>query len=228
MRLAQRNTAMVAAALAAAVLAVPAGAATSTGGVQYGSTPGDVGTSALHVRPQAMLGRTLHFRGVAMPGATVSVQRLDQHGGGWLTVATATADAQGDYVAAWRADHIGVLSIRAMEGPPGGAHASQAAAAVQVTVYRPVTATWYGPGFYGHRTACGEVLTHDLVGVAHRGLPCGRTVALYYRGRTILAPVVDRGPYGDRQAAYDLTAAAAQELGFATTDRVGAVSLPTG
>lgn len=58
-------------------------------------------------------------------------------------------------------------------------------------------ASWYGPGFYGNRTACGQILTEGLIGVAHKTLPCGTLV--YFRnprnGATASAPVVDRGPY---------------------------------
>ncbi len=36
--------------------------------------------------------------------------------------------------------------------------------------------SWYGPGFYGHRTACGVELTKTVIGVAHRTLPCGTKV----------------------------------------------------
>jgi len=36
--------------------------------------------------------------------------------------------------------------------------------------------TWYGPGFYGNRTACGQRYTRHIVGVAHRTLPCGTLV----------------------------------------------------
>ena len=55
--------------------------------------------------------------------------------------------------------------------------------------------SWYGPGFYGQRTACGEAMTQQLVGVAHRTLPCGTLVTFRWNGHTIRAPVVDRGPY---------------------------------
>lgn len=36
--------------------------------------------------------------------------------------------------------------------------------------------SWYGSGFYGQRTACGQTLTKTLVGVANRTLPCGTLV----------------------------------------------------
>ncbi|HKF85944.1 MAG TPA: septal ring lytic transglycosylase RlpA family protein [Candidatus Limnocylindrales bacterium] len=55
--------------------------------------------------------------------------------------------------------------------------------------------SWYGPGLYGNGTACGQKLTKDLVGVAHRTLPCGTIVTFRYKGKTVSAPVIDRGPY---------------------------------
>jgi len=58
-----------------------------------------------------------------------------------------------------------------------------------------VIASWYGPGFYGNRTACGQTYTPEIVGVAHRTLPCGTLVVLEYRGRILTVPVIDRGPY---------------------------------
>jgi rare lipoprotein A (RlpA)-like double-psi beta-barrel protein len=58
-----------------------------------------------------------------------------------------------------------------------------------------VIASWYGPGFYGNRTACGQVYTPEIIGVAHRTLRCGTLLVLEYRGRTMTVPVIDRGPY---------------------------------
>ena len=58
-----------------------------------------------------------------------------------------------------------------------------------------VVASWYGPGFYGNRTACGQTYTPEIIGVAHRTLRCGTQVVLEYRGRTLTVPVIDRGPY---------------------------------
>jgi rare lipoprotein A (peptidoglycan hydrolase) len=49
-------------------------------------------------------------------------------------------------------------------------------------------------------------------------------VALKYRGRTIVVPVIDRGPYS-RGVSYDLTAATARKLGMTETSRVGAAPL---
>lgn len=84
---------------------------------------------------------------------------------------------------------------------------------------RWVHASWYGPGFFGNRTACGQTYTTASWGVAHKSLPCGTMVSITYAGRTISAPVIDRGPYiAGRE--IDLSAAVAQSLGFAGVQAV--------
>jgi rare lipoprotein A (peptidoglycan hydrolase) len=91
--------------------------------------------------------------------------------------------------------------------------------------YRTTKATWYGPGLYGNRLACGGRLTHRTLGVAHKRLPCGTQVALRFRGRTVVVPVIDRGPYA-RGVSYDLTEATARKLGMTQTVHLGAAPLP--
>lgn len=81
--------------------------------------------------------------------------------------------------------------------------------------------SWYGPGFYGRRTACGYALTEDLRGVAHRSLPCGTLVTFRNpaNGRTATVPVVDRGPYvAGRQ--WDLTGGLCRYLGHCYTGAI--------
>jgi len=85
-----------------------------------------------------------------------------------------------------------------------------------VALMRALKATWYGPGFYGRRTACGERLGRATLGVAHRTLPCGTRVTFYHDGRFVTVAVIDRGPFR-RGVAWDLTAAAAKQLGFRAT-----------
>lgn len=59
-----------------------------------------------------------------------------------------------------------------------------------------VLASWYGPGFYGRRTACGQTYTPEILGVAHRILRCGTLIRLTSpAGITLTVPVIDRGPY---------------------------------
>src|SRR5436190_11741145 len=90
--------------------------------------------------------------------------------------------------------------------------------------YRPAKATWYGPGLFGNRLACGGRLARNTLGVAHRRLPCGTKVALRYRGRTVVVPVIDRGPYA-HGVSFDLTQATARKLGVTQTVHIGAAPL---
>jgi rare lipoprotein A len=86
-------------------------------------------------------------------------------------------------------------------------------------IYRRGPATWYGPGFYGNKTACGRTLRKRTLGVAHRNWPCGTKVNFLYKGRTITVPVIDRGPYGE--ADWDLTSRTAKRLDFEGRDIIG-------
>ena len=51
-------------------------------------------------------------------------------------------------------------------------------------------------------------------------------MAILYRGRTMVVPVIDRGPYANG-ADWDLTMATGHALGIDGTAQIGAVSLPT-
>jgi rare lipoprotein A len=90
-----------------------------------------------------------------------------------------------------------------------------------IKVFDPDPATWYGPGLYGNSTACGKTLTPDTVGVAHRSLPCGTMVDIFYRGRTVRVPVIDRGPYSAAQ--WDLTRKTAVKLNFSGYNTIGTI-----
>lgn len=79
--------------------------------------------------------------------------------------------------------------------------------------WRSAGASWYGPGLYGNRTACGQRLRPHTVGVAHKTLPCGTTVKFLHRGNVLVTRVIDRGPY-IRGRAWDLTEAASEALDF--------------
>jgi hypothetical protein len=77
-------------------------------------------------------------------------------------------------------------------------------------------ASWYGPGLYGNRTACGQRLTRRTMGVANRKLPCGTRVAFRFHNTVVRTTVIDRGPYANG-ASWDLTRATADALGFTET-----------
>lgn len=135
--------------------------------------------------------------------------------------AALTAAVLAASVALPAAASTGATNGGASATPPAKESSSQRAAAAN---YRAVTATWYGPGLFGNHLACGGRLTHRTLGVAHRRLPCGTKVALRYHGRTIVVPVIDRGPYA-RGVSYDLTQATARKLGMTQTARVAAAPL---
>jgi len=81
------------------------------------------------------------------------------------------------------------------------------------TPLRVAGASWYGPGLYGRKTACGQTLRPDTLGVAHKKLPCGTVVKFVFHGHTLVTQVIDRGPY-IRGRAWDLTTAASEALDF--------------
>ena len=217
-------------ALALATVAAPAAAdePPSTGGAQAPASPAAQGVITasgaqvtLAARAGAMHGRVARFRGSAPAGSAVALERLDATGA-WTVLARTTTAADGTYAAHWRTSGLGAHRVRAVIDRQRGAAAATAVPELGITVHRPALATWYGPGFYGRRTACGQRMTRTLQGVAHKTLPCGTKVSLLYRGRRLTVPVVDRGPYvADRS--WDLTAATAAALRFTYTDRVGAV-----
>ena len=83
------------------------------------------------------------------------------------------------------------------------------------------TATWYGPGLYGNKMACGGTLTRNTFGVAHKTLPCGKKVTIAHGGRIVIARVVDRGPFV-KGVAYDLTEKTARSVRMSSTSEVRA------
>ncbi|HEY2479022.1 MAG TPA: septal ring lytic transglycosylase RlpA family protein [Solirubrobacterales bacterium] len=139
----------------------------------------------------------------------------------------------------------GALAVLALAVAPG-AHASTGGAAVPAPVeseeeattedtataasfdeaelsftpFRFAGASWYGgKTMWGRSTACGQVLRPTTIGVANKTLPCGTPVKFVWRGRAIVAPVIDRGPYVKGRA-WDLTEAAAADLGFEGVGRI--------
>jgi hypothetical protein len=179
---------------------------------------------SLFTRPGALLGKTLRFRG-ALPadqaGRTLQIQR-QQPDGTWTQTATTVVAADGTFLARWRTNEIGSFAVRALVAGAQAQAADASALTTSVTVYRPARATWFGPGFYGKHTACGQVMSHRLLGVAHRTLPCGTPVALFFGGKAITVPVIDRGPFANG-AHYDLTSAAAKAVGMTQTSTIGVV-----
>jgi len=111
---------------------------------------------------------------------------------------------------------IFALGAAPAQASPGGASPVASTTAGQDLVFSPFRsagASWYGPGLYGNKTACGQTLRATTIGVAHRNLPCGTMVKFVYEGHALVAPVIDRGPFVKGRA-WDLTAAASEALEF--------------
>ena len=227
MRFTAPRITMLAAALTFAVAAAPAAAQEPPPGPS-GGTEATVDRPGLTVRPAALLDRTMRINGLTDAGdagRAVTIDRQDLTGT-WVRVAMTTVDAEGRFTALWRTDTIGRVVLRAIVSREGSATAAGGPLTAQVTIFRPAIASWYGPGFFGRQTACGIKLTRKTVGVAHKTLPCGTPVELYYGGRTRTVPVIDRGPFIAGRD-WDLTQAAARQLGVKATVRIGFLP-PTG
>jgi rare lipoprotein A len=79
-------------------------------------------------------------------------------------------------------------------------------------------ASWYGPGFYGNRTANGEVFRPGTHTAAHRTLPFGTKVRVtnLWNGRSTVVRINDRGPFHGNRV-IDLAHGAAQTLGLTSS-----------
>jgi hypothetical protein len=214
--------------LVTCALAAPAAAHADDPQPSTGGTAAPEADPGLTTTEHPMVDKVMTFRGTLPDdaGRLVTIERLDEETGAWDALATATVAPDGTYAARWKADTAGRMTTRATVGrrglETGAALALAAPLELSVTVFRPAVASWYGPGFYGRRTACGLRMTRKLLGVAHKKLPCGTPVAVAYEGETITVPVVDRGPFVKGRK-WDLTSAAAKAIDFTHTDRVGAV-----
>jgi rare lipoprotein A len=232
------NLLKLGAALGALALAVPAVAVAddalpSPGGLTYDdpSAPTVFADGSTLTAPLGdLVGSVITVHGTlagSKPGDAIAVQRFDATG--WVTAATTTVGADGAYDATWKVDRAGKTTVRAV--PAGQATTATRVATTAtgtlpegraITLYRRAKVTWYGPGFYGRRTACGKKMSRKLLGVAHKKLPCGTLVDLYNNGRTVTVPVVDRGPFRPGTS-YDLTAATARAIRVTATSTIGVV-----
>ncbi|HVW47234.1 MAG TPA: septal ring lytic transglycosylase RlpA family protein [Solirubrobacterales bacterium] len=116
------------------------------------------------------------------------------------------------------------LPVAAEEAASTEAAASAASAfdeaELSFTPFRFAGASWYGgKTMWGRHTACGQILRPTTIGVANKTLPCGTPVKFIWHGHSVIAPVIDRGPYV-RGRAWDLTSAAAESLEFEGIGRI--------
>jgi rare lipoprotein A (peptidoglycan hydrolase) len=130
----------------------------------------------------------------------------------------AHADKKGRFEVDWKAPGAGKYNVRATAKRNKYASGSKDSGG-RVTAYRYAQASWYGPGLYGNRTACGQTLTSSTRGVAHKSLPCGTKLSIRRGSNEVHVRVIDRGPYvGNRE--FDLTEATKNDLGFGSTGQI--------
>ena len=201
-------------AIAALLSAAPAAAAPQPNGGEASSA------RAASVRSKAPrqvhVGRVVRVQGALRSAGVRRTILLELRAGrGWRVVDRDPTARGGRFETAWRPRAAGAYRLRVRPIDSRAARASDRT----VNVYRRSAASWFGPGLYGRRTACGLTLSPGLAGVAHKSLPCGTRVRFRYGGRTVIAPVIDRGPFAAGRE-WDLTAATRRALGFPSTGMV--------
>lgn len=201
---------------------------------------------AFTVAASGTLGQPLTITGDAPTGdagAAIDIESTKPGQTDWIQVADATITGNGSFVARWTPATSAQVALRAVlaagvtttagggtsgTSTTGGDSASAASSelatsALTIPIFKDALATLYGPGFWGHRTACGQRLTHAMLGVASRTLKCGTLVSVLYQGRELTVPVIDRGPFANG-ASWDLTMATAKALGIKETATIGTLS----
>ena len=161
----------------------------------------------------AIAGGSLGVSGKVKPGGKRKV--VVKVGGQSIKTRT---NGRGRFKVKWHAGSAGTRKVTARVSGNPVAKGSRDSGG-KVTVYRRAQASYYGPGFYGRRTACGQTLTTSTIGVAHKTMPCGTKLKIRHGNRTVTARVIDRGPYhGNRE--FDLTSATRNKLGFGSTGTI--------
>jgi len=158
-------------------------------------------------------GALLEDRKPGERGLVVALQALGNHG--WRTLTRAHTGAHGRFRLRFTPRQDGSRWLRLRFSGNTYMLGSRRRLG-QLNVYRLAGASWYGGG---GTMACGGELTSSTLGVANKTLPCGTRVTLRYGGRSVIVPVVDRGPYVAGRE-FDLTEATKRALGFGDTGEV--------
>ena len=196
----------------AACCALAATTSISTPVVGSATATSDAAPSAARERLNVRVGQAAVVAGTAPARRTVVLERRTR--GGWRPLDHARTGATGRYRLRHVARRTSSATVRVRI-----AGTATARTLGRMNVYRSTLASWYGPGFYGRRTACGQTISDSIRGVAHRTLPCGTRVTLRKGDRIVRARVVDRGPFHAARE-FDLTPAVKRALGFGSTGAV--------
>jgi len=134
-------------------------------------------TIKFKAKKNVLAGKNMAVRGlVAGPaGQRVYVERTV--GNGWKRVGKAVTRSGGRFRVTFPARNLGRMKVRAVAR--NGAQSETRSS----FVYRRTFASYYGPGLYGNKLACGGTLTPSTIGVAHKSLPCGTKVRFQRRAQ---------------------------------------------
>jgi rare lipoprotein A len=143
-------------------------------------------------------------------GRLVIVRRNAGHG--WSQVARTRSRHNGSFRLTWRPGANARVRVETGGDKVASGSTRDAGRVTLQQRMRNALASTYDD--YGGPLACSNgTLGYSQIGVANKSLPCGTKVTIRYRGRTVVAPVIDRGPYvGNRE--FDLTGATARKLHF--------------
>jgi len=205
----------IAALTALLTLCVPATAALAADG---GVSPGDpipganagwLTASAAGVSLKAPLnalgGKTHVATGSVGRGRTrVSLERQSGNGS-WAHIGAANSTSSGSYRVSWNVNVFGPVKLRVT----AAGHAGQPSGTIMS--FRRANATIFGGPSEYQAAACGGRIAKGTMGLAHKTLPCGTLVRVSYGQRSIVLPVIDRGPYRGGYT-WDVTYDAAKYL----------------
>jgi len=100
---------------------------------------------------------------------------------------------------------VGLFQAGMATNPPDAAGLTP----LRVTPMRTGVATWYGPGFYGKHTACGQLYSIRTRGVANNHYRCDTKLTIKVGGRVVRVKVIDTGGFSHE---FDLSARTAMDL----------------
>lgn len=89
-----------------------------------------------------------------------------------------------------------------------------------------VKASWYGPGFHGKETRCGQIYNQNALTAASNTLPCGAKVRLRYHktGKSVIVRITDTGGFKKYGRDIDISRGAAKKIGM-VSDGVAQLSV---
>jgi rare lipoprotein A len=88
----------------------------------------------------------------------------------------------------------------------------------EVSLAQTGTASWYGPGFHGKKTASGQTFNTHAYTAAHKNIAFGSKVKVtnLKNKKSVLVTITDRGPFV-RGRIIDLSQAAKNAIGMGGT-----------